>query len=261
MVAGRTPGPLGVGNSSGQVTQSAAPLGVGNSSGRATPPSASVGRAEPSSNREPTKDDFRRKVLAAAIAGRVRLGRKQFGAIPDNELATVEGGHRLRTAVAADFQKLMAAAREALAIQQMGPPADNAAKTRQDFARSVKAIGLGSGYRTRETELIIWNNLFPQYYAATEASRAAAEGGRHGDAAVAILVNYYNTRKAPPGFSNHSDGRAVDFTTTQAGVTYGANGNQRAGWRATWLHQWLVANAGRFNFQPLASEEWHWDHN
>lgn len=88
----------------------------------------------------------------------------------------------------------------------------------------------------------------------------AAPGGRHGAAAVNILVRYYSPRKAPPGFSNHSDGRAVDFVTTQAGVSYGAEGRQRAAWRTTWLHQWLVANAGRFRFHPLASEEWHWDH-
>ena len=44
------------------------------------------------------------------------------------------------------------------------------------------------------------------------------------------------------------------------GVTFGANTSQRAGWRRTWLHRWLVPNAERYGFRPLATEEWHWDY-
>lgn len=76
------------------------------------------------------------------------------------------------------------------------------------------------------------------------------------------MVRYFSPRKAPPGFSNHSNhsnGRAVDFTTKEGKVTFTANTSQRVGWRKTWLHAWLVTNAPAYGFHPLASEEWHWD--
>ena len=73
------------------------------------------------------------------------------------------------------------------------------------------------------------------------------------------MVRYFSPRKAPPGFSNHSNGKAVDFTTKEGKVTYTANTSQRAGWRKTWLHGWLLENAEKYGFHPLASEEWLWD--
>lgn len=66
--------------------------------------------------------------------------------------------------------------------------------------------------------------------------------------------------KAAPGFSNHSNGTAVDFQTMHGGTDYFANSSQHAGWRATWLHPWLLQNAATYGFKPLASEEWHWDY-
>jgi LAS superfamily LD-carboxypeptidase LdcB len=65
--------------------------------------------------------------------------------------------------------------------------------------------------------------------------------------------------KTPPGWSNHSNGMAVDFNTQYAGTLYAARSKQRAGWRTTWLHRWLVGNAERHGFHPLETEEWHWD--
>lgn len=225
-------------------------------SGRLQLSSDPVGNGAPEPlSAEPTLDEFREAVLAAAIQARINQGRTYFPPVPPEELRSVEGGHLLRTEVAADFVQLMTAAREQLRVDQAGPPGRDS-----DSARQVTAIGLGSAYRDYARELSIWTSLFPQYYRATESEREAAGGGRHGPTAVNILVRYYSSRKAPPGFSNHSDGRAVDFITTQAGMSYGAEGSQRAAWRTTWLHQWLVANAQRFRFHPLASEEWHWDH-
>lgn len=36
---------------------------------------------------------------------------------------------------------------------------------------------------------------------------------------------------------------------------------QNDGWKSTWLHRWLVANAARFGFKPLSTEAWHWDYD
>jgi len=50
---------------------------------------------------------------------------------------------------------------------------------------------------------------------------------------------------ARPGHSNHGLGAAVDIENCSKGSS---------------VHSWLVKNAKRFNFYPLASESWHWDH-
>jgi LAS superfamily LD-carboxypeptidase LdcB len=67
--------------------------------------------------------------------------------------------------------------------------------------------------------------------------------------------------KAPPGYSNHSNGMAVDFNTTQAKQKYAAKKKQNDAWKKTWFHDWLTHNARRFGFKPLSTEAWHWDYD
>lgn len=205
-------------------------------------------------------EEFRAKVLAAAILDRFRKGRRRFPNLAAANLSLIENGRMMRPEAAASCIQLLTAARRDLAAEQMGPPVDLAAKKRQDAAREVRSIGIASAYRNYEEETHIWKiDCFPAYYKATAPEREALAEGPHGDEAIGVLVTYFSPRKAPPGFSNHSDGRAVDFTTTQAGTEYTAHGYQRTGWRRTWLHRWLVQHAGKYGFQPLESEEWHWD--
>jgi hypothetical protein len=66
--------------------------------------------------------------------------------------------------------------------------------------------------------------------------------------------------KAPPGWSNHSNAMALDFNTSFGGTLYRALSEQRAAWKTTWLHPWLVAHAPQFGFHPYSKEEWHWDY-
>ena len=75
-----------------------------------------------------------------------------------------------------------------------------------------------------------------------------------------ILVAYYTPRKAAPGFSNHTNGIAVDFNTRQGPDTLAASTSQTGAWMASWLHRWLVTSAATFHFHPLSSEAWHWDY-
>jgi hypothetical protein len=50
---------------------------------------------------------------------------------------------------------------------------------------------------------------------------------------------------APPGYSNHEDGRALDIDTTSQSGTY----------------RWLTRNAARFGFRrTVPSERWHWEY-
>jgi hypothetical protein len=145
---------------------------------------------------------------------------------------------------------LLAAARLAL----------EAAKVAQEpKAIRTSAIGVGSSYRDYDYDKGLWDRYYPDYYKATQAVRDAAVGGPHGSAAVELLARYISPRKASPGFSNHSNGTAVDFTTTVDGTLL-TDKSARETWRETWLHAWLVVNAGIHHFHALASEEWHWDY-
>ena len=93
--------------------------------------------------------------------------------------------------------------------------------------------------------------------------RAKLRGGPHGDEAIDRLARYIRKKKAAPGFSNHSNGNAVDFTTTEGKATLGADSSDvsRAAWRKSWFHRWLAEerNGAAFSFKPLSTEEWHWD--
>lgn len=59
---------------------------------------------------------------------------------------------------------------------------------------------------------------------------------------------------------NHSNGNVVHFQTEQSGTLFQALTEQRAGWRKTWLHSWLIKHAATYRFNPLVTEEWHWDY-
>lgn len=56
---------------------------------------------------------------------------------------------------------------------------------------------------------------------------------------------------ARPGSSMHEQGLAIDFTS----------GGQTIQSRSSAAFQWLDANAGRYGFQNLPSEPWHWSTN
>jgi hypothetical protein len=64
------------------------------------------------------------------------------------------------------------------------------------------------------------------------------------------LYNCYRTKRcnrgnlaAPPGYSNHQSGSALDLNTSARGV-----------------YSWLSRNAGRYGFRrTVPSERWHWE--
>ncbi|WP_224242992.1 eCIS core domain-containing protein [Hyalangium gracile] len=194
---------------------------------------------------------FKRQVYNAHVAAARARGRVFNMDLAEDQLAPIEGGGRLHRDAAPFLTQMLAAARADL----------QAARTANEaLALGATSIGVGSAYRSATQELTIWEDLFPQYYAATAGDRATAEGGEHGAAAVRVMVAHYTTRKAAPGFGNHTNGIAVDFTTTQGGAALGANTSQNELWRASWFHAWLVAHASQYHFQPLASEAWHWEY-
>lgn len=209
---------------------------------------------------------FRERVLAEHVKRTEK--RKQMKAQPDlreDQLAKIAGTKivtRADTAVAAG--KLLAAANAALATaRQAGDAA----------AAKIRNISVTSGYRSASRQLKLWRGVFSAeggYYDTTEAKRQQLPGGPHSEAAIAYLLKPTGSggfglggRIAAPGFSNHQSGTALDFLvnlTKGGSIKLSSKDSYRAIWRASWFHRWMKANAGRFGFHPIPTEEWHWEY-
>lgn len=281
MVTGRVPGAFGVSEAAGRVLNLRRPLGfagaasiplssepaaalgassgvpLGSSAMTASLPrrtgSKILGASGTRAGGERTREEFRVEVKQAQIRYLVsRKGRVFFDDIPDAELETIEGEYRMRKVAARACRELLAAARAALSEGQ-------AAGDRRALGTTV--IRVLSAYRSYAHDTRAYNAAFDKHYEKTIEHRAGLMGGPHGDAAVAHLMNVLKGKKAPPGYSNHSNGLAVDFGTSFAHRNYVTNTDEdhRAGWRRTWFHAWLRDNARRFGFHALQTEEWHWD--
>lgn len=204
---------------------------------------------------------FRDRVLAVHLA-RSRKSRGQpqrdLGA---DELDTVpSGGVPMRTDAAAAAGRLLAAAQADLARAQQAGDAD---------AQLTLRLGATSGYRARDHQHKLWLRYFPGYYKRTRAVREGLAGGPHGDEALAYLLRPkadggfgLGGRIAAPGYSNHQNGIAIDFLQERRKgheIENDSGEAYRARWRASWFHHWLKSHAAEHGFQPLATEEWHWE--
>ncbi|HEX5657052.1 MAG TPA: D-alanyl-D-alanine carboxypeptidase family protein [Polyangiales bacterium] len=207
----------------------------------------------PLSNPDPqlTYEEFRQLVLDKQIARKSAQGKAYFPPVPPDELETVEGNYKMRRGAAGRGRDLLAAARAALADAKS---ADDAK------ANKTSSLGVCSAYRAYDYDAARWRETFKKLYDKMRA-KSLYVGQEHGTAAANYMLQKILPLKAPPGFSNHSNGKAVDFRTMHAGTDYVADSEQREGWRTTWLHGWLVENAADYGFKPLASEEWHWDYD
>ncbi|MBK7622543.1 MAG: S8 family serine peptidase [Kineosporiaceae bacterium] len=219
----------------------------------------------------PEQEEFRARVLAAHIARtRAAKGAAQRDLRPD-ELADVPGTCRTRrgtttcvrtAAVTAEAAgRLLAAANADLATAQQAGHAD--------ALRTVRLTAT-SGYRGSDHQRRLWLGYFAtKYYNRTRAARARLADGPHSDAAVQYLLRRKGDggygiggRIAAPGYSNHQSGIAIDLW--QERVRGQAIGNDsddaaRRRWRDSWFHGWLREHAATYGFQPLSTEEWHWE--
>lgn len=149
-------------------------------------------------------------------------------------------------------------------------------------AKNVTVIGVNNAYRSAETDFRLWNGMFfgtvlgqiPRKPGEDMKTLWALAGGKDsGPAIIQRMVDYYKARpadaidsvlreyrsgKAAPGFSKHSDGRAVDFTTTE-GSELGPSDSQHQAWMNSWFFIWLAKHAKDFKFYPLSTEPWHWN--
>ena len=185
---------------------------------------------------------FRKKVYLKHVE-RSSSKRSFIGSVPFNQLTTVEG-KQIRKEVADPLRQLLQAVR-----------ADGKSVGRI-------SVNIGSGYRDAEVQFISWATYFFQYY--TRAIKAGVlSKNDYSDKAATNLSFFIGKRLGAPGFSNHQDGKAIDFHTVENGKDFPVSTSSAniSHWRAnSWVYQWLLKNAARFGFKPYAFEPWHWEY-
>jgi LAS superfamily LD-carboxypeptidase LdcB len=224
MGGGRVPGPLGGGG-------------------------AAVVTPEPTGSAALSLKDFKHEVMEQQIQHLLRKGRHFIAALPASELEVIEDKHKMRKPAAGKCRELLAEAREALKTAQAEG---------DERARQTESIVVHSAYRNFNQDGAAWQRAFGQHYEAMKKKKVGSDP--LGPAALRYMVAKLIPLKAPPGYSNHSNGLAIDFGTTVGGVYYKSNSSTRLEWRELWFYLWLKKNAKRFGFKQLPSEEWHWDY-
>jgi hypothetical protein len=145
--------------------------------------------------------------------------------------------------------------------------------SRQGKQITVKA---GNAYRSADWQLETWaTKRFPQYYEQATETTDKKTGKKKlpliapddfSESAAKKLAAYIGARFAAPGFSNHQQGLAVDFHTTEL---FGlkpkklkASFAHRKLWWKSWFWTWLEreGNAYKFGFVPYKKEPWHWEY-
>lgn len=209
---------------------------------------------------------FRNRVLAAHIASK---GRAPFPDLSSEQLQTLENvpGTKIKTlpATAAAAGRLLDAANADLARAQQAGDAD--------ALRTIR-LSVISGHRSSQVQKGLWLRYFSAkggYYDTTQVARERLPDGPHSDQAVRYMLERQDNggfglggRIAAPGYSNHQNGIAIDFSQERRkghGIRNKSDSKSRARWRSTWFHHWLRKNAKIFFFQPLKTEEWHWEYH
>jgi hypothetical protein len=138
------------------------------------------------------------------------------------------------------------------------------AKARHDpHALRVSSIGIASSYRSIETDFSAWKSTFATNWVHKfpESKKGPVPPEKLDDKSARSYAVTMTNDKAIPGFSNHTQGQAVDFKTSEGKTDFGPSGSQREAWKDTWLFGWLCKNAGKLDFAPYEKEPWHWDYH
>jgi subtilisin family serine protease/LAS superfamily LD-carboxypeptidase LdcB len=236
----------------------------------------SFGEADGPSDQRPwqgtaEQKDFRARVLAEHIARSRRANGAPKPDLREDELSDVPGTCRgksgttecVRTvpATAEAAGRLLKAANADLATaQKAGDP---------DALRTVR-LSATSGYRGSDDQKKLWLGYFAnKYYDQTDSARAKIADGPHSDAAVDYMLRSkaaggygIGGRIAAPRYSNHQGGIAIDLwqnRTKGNDIGNDSDDPSRCRWRHSWFHGWLRTHAATYGFQPIATEEWHWE--
>lgn len=200
--------------------------------------------------RSPDLERFKRALIAMQVASRLAKdpGRKPVLELKASDRGPIPGNQTMLKSVAAFFNKMWDEIKRDEKAQR-GPTSDG-------------SIGVVSGYRSAEQDARAWERAFHKYYEHTLKDRLAT-GHEFGKEALKVIFLYMNGKKAPPGFSGHTQGIAADLTTMENGKTWTVNSDfdHQTGWQKTWLYGWLVANAWKHKFYQLRTETWHWEYH
>jgi hypothetical protein len=274
----RTPGPLGCldggdPDAAANLGDTPGPLGIGD---YADPATRTMLIPPLNFHRVVAYQVFEEAVLEAHVK-RASRRRRRAAAIPQSELEEVEDHHKLLKGAAGKCRRLLKEARADLAKEKAEflkmSKVDQLAEERklkasgEVPATKVKSIGIASGYRSFEYDSALWHRYFQdKYYPVTYSERrrlSCWDGGEFGGKAVRMMVDFIRPRKAAPGFSNHTNGVAVDFFTEEGGHLHQANTshlsetNKR--WEKTWLYRWLEKHKATYGIERIETEAWHWE--
>ena len=172
--------------------------------------------------------------------------------VPEADLAEVAKGKYLRRDAAPLGIRMLDDAREALRqAKAAGDP------KRSPSARSASPAPIGR----RCTSTGCGMTASPATWPTPPSSAPACPAARWVTEAAQWLARWIGGWLAAPGFSNHNDGRALDlFCRLTSGRVLTADRADIPRWQTSWLHQWLTANAARYDFHPYQKEPWHWEH-
>ena len=109
-------------------------------------------------------------------------------------------------------------------------------------------LKLTSGYRTNAHQDFIYRQRLCGSYGSGKKGSSKCDAGP-------------NT--APPGYSNHQNGVALDLDVGSSKFNYSGTYNGKAGWtnRKTKIYEWLSKNAKTYGFvRTVRSEPWHWEY-
>jgi hypothetical protein len=207
--------------------------------------------------------DFQERVLRTHIMRAEQRRGKASAEIAASDLETVEGRFKLRTAAAQRCRNLLAEARADLEKDKDRgnvPPDTN--------------FGLTSAYRGPEYDKALWLHYFQTKYYRIKIAKfkgkfyaGEASLERIVQKVAEDMVAYIAPRKAAPGYSNHTNGIAVDLWTIEGGSKHVPESGKSDGglalvnqaYEETWLHDWLLAHRTDYNINRIPSEAWHWE--
>jgi len=218
------------------------------------------------------QEDFRARVLAEHIArSRTAKGAPQRDRRED-ELSDVPGTCVIDGGKSSCVRTLPATAEAAGRLLKTAN-ADLGAAQKAGDADALRTVKLRatSGYRGSDHQKRLWLGYFKtKYYNASRSARAKIADGPHSDAAVDYMLRSKGAggygitgRIAAPGFSNHQGGIALDFwqdRTKGNKIGNDSDDPSRCRWRQSWFHGWLRTHAAAYGFQPIPTEEWHWEY-
>jgi hypothetical protein len=227
--------------------------------------------------------EFRTRVFERVL--RDRKGRKPFPDLDRGQLDRVPRPSTLPKG--ADWSSVLTGKATAAAAGRLLEDAHRALREAQQQgdvdALRTRFIYPNSGYRSSGEQKVLWLRYFSRkrtgYYDLSADARSRLPGGPHSAAAVDYMVKPKGAggfgvggRIAPPGYSNHQNAIALDFTQVRSAAKYripnstAPKDDSDRKWKASWFHRWLntmgadgQTNAARHGFRPIPTEAWHWE--